>query len=97
MKFYGRERETGVIFDELHKEKAFTVVYGRRGVGKTRLVEEILKKIDHVEFFVPRKRLTPALSYFQQKLIEQEGYSPSFKTIDEFLEYIVRYIKKPIF
>lgn len=97
MKFYGRERENEVIFDELHKEKTFTVVYGRRRVGKTRLVEETLKKIDHVEFFVPRKRLTPALSYFQQKLIEQEGYSPSFKTIDEFLEYLFRNIKKPIF
>ena len=46
---------------------------------------------------MPRKRLTPALSYFQQKLMEQEGYSPSFKTIEEFLEYLIRNLKKPIF
>ena len=97
MKFYNRKKEIELLSDELKKEKTFTVIYGRRRVGKTRLVEEVLKKREHVEFFIPRKRVIPALSYFQQKLIEQEGYSPSFKTIDEFLEYLFRNLKKPIF
>jgi len=97
MKFYNRKNEIEVISKDLKKKKTFIVIYGRRRVGKTRLVEETLKKKDHVEFFVPRKRLTPALSYFQQKLMEQEGYSPSFKTIEEFLEYLIRNLKKPIF
>jgi len=97
MKFYNRKKEIDLLTDELKKEKTFIVIYGRRRVGKTRLVEEVLKKIEHIEFFVPRKRVTPALLYFQQKLMEQEGYSPSFKTIDEFLEYLFRNLKKPIF
>ena len=83
MKFYNRKNEIEAISKDLKKKKTFIVIYGRRRVGKTRLAEETLKKKDHVEFFVPRKRLTPALSYFQQKLMEQEGYSPSFKTVDE--------------
>jgi AAA+ ATPase superfamily predicted ATPase len=97
MKFYNRKKEIDLLSNELKKEKTFTVIYGRRRVGKTRLVEEVLKKIEHIEFFIPRKRVTPALAYFQQKLMEQEGYSPSFKTIDEFLEYLFRNFKKPIF
>jgi len=97
MKFYNREKEIEKISNELKKEKAFTVVYGRRRIGKTRLLREILKEKDHVEFFVPRKRYAPALLYFQQKLMEQDGYSPSFATIDEFLEYLFRNVKKPIF
>jgi AAA+ ATPase superfamily predicted ATPase len=84
MKFYNRNKEVEVISNEFKKKKTFIVVYGRRRIGKTRLVEEALKEKDRVEFFVPRKRLTPALLYFQQKLMEQEGYSPSFKTVDEF-------------
>ena len=97
MKFYNRKQELKLILNELKKKKTFIVLYGRRRVGKTRLVEEALKNINHIEFFVPRKRLTPALSYFKQKLIEQEGYSPTFTSIDEFLEYIFRNIEKPIF
>lgn len=97
MKFYNRKKEIDLLANELKKEKTFTVIYGRRRVGKTRLAEEVLKKIEHIEFFIPRKRVTPALAYFQQKLMEQEGYSPSFKTIDEFLEYLFRNFKKPIF
>ena len=97
MKFYNRKKEIDLLSNELKKEKTFTVIYGRRRVGKTRLAEEVLKKIEHIEFFIPRKRVTPALAYFQQKLMEQEGYSPSFKTIDEFLEYLFRNFKKPIF
>jgi len=97
MKFYDREKEIEMISKEIKKKKSFVVVYGRRRIGKTRLVEEVLKQKDHVEFFVPRKRLTLTLTYFQQKLLEQEGYSPSFKTSDEFLEYLFRNVKKPIF
>lgn len=97
MKFYNRKKEVEVISNEFKNKKTFIVIYGRRRIGKTRLVEEALKEKNHVEFFVPRKRLTPALSYFQKKLMEQEGYSPSFKTVDEFLEYLFINVKKPIF
>lgn len=97
MKFYDRKKEIEIISKEIEKKKSFVVVYGRRRIGKTRLVEEVLKQKDHVEFFVPRKRLTLALAYFQQKLVEQEGYSPSFNNIDEFFEYLFRNVKKPIF
>ena len=44
MKFYNRKKEIELLLDELKREKTFTVIYGRRRVGKTRLVEEVLKK-----------------------------------------------------
>lgn len=97
MRFYDREREIAVIRKALSENFALVVVYGRRRVGKTRLVREALADIPHLDMFVPRKRPKQALEYFRARLEESEGFSPTFASVDEFLEYIVLKVDKPIF
>ncbi len=97
MRFYDRERELALIRGAVAKDHALVVVYGRRRVGKTRLVREALKDVPHLDIFVPRKRARQALEHFRARLEEQEGFSPSFGSVDEFLSYLILKVDKPIF
>ena len=40
MKFIGRQSELQTLEQEYHREGGFVVIYGRRRVGKTRLIKE---------------------------------------------------------
>ncbi len=45
MKFYGRERELKILNDTYNSDKfEFTVIYGRRRIGKTALIREYIKQ-----------------------------------------------------
>ena len=43
MKFIGRQSELQTLEQEYHREGGFVVIYGRRRVGKTRLIKEFIK------------------------------------------------------
>ena len=43
MKFIGRQRELAALENEYQKDSSFTVIYGRRRVGKTTLIKEFIK------------------------------------------------------
>ena len=43
MKFIGRQRELESLEREYQKDSSFVVIYGRRRVGKTKLVKEFIK------------------------------------------------------
>ena len=97
MRFYDREKELALIREAMASDYALVVVYGRRRIGKTRLVREALKDLPHIGLFVPRKRSRQALEYFRSRLAEAEGFSPSFGSVDEFLRYLMLRTEKPIF
>lgn len=97
MRFYDRDKELALIREAMASEYALVVVYGRRRIGKTRLVREALKDLPHIDLFVPRKRSRQALEYFRSRLTEAEGFSPSFGSVDEFLRYLMLKTEKPIF
>jgi len=97
MRFYGREKELALIRKAVAGDFAFVVVYGRRRIGKTRLVREALADVPHIDIFVPRKRSKQALEYFRERLAELEGFSPSFGTVDEFLHYALLRTGKTVF
>jgi AAA+ ATPase superfamily predicted ATPase len=97
MRFYDREKELALVREALAGDFAMVVVYGRRRVGKTRLVREALKGTPHLDIFIPRKRSKQALEHFRARLTETEGFSPSFASVDEFLRYLVLKVDKPIF
>jgi len=97
MRFYDREGELALIRQAVGAEFAMVVVYGRRRVGKTRLVREALRDVPHIGMFVPRKRQKQALEYFRASLSETEGFSTSFSTIDEFLRHILLKTDKVVF
>ena len=44
MKFIGRKSELSKLNAEYNRDSSFVVIYGRRRVGKTTLIKELLKK-----------------------------------------------------
>jgi hypothetical protein len=97
MRFYDREKEIALIKHALSSDYCLFVIYGRRRIGKTRLVREALKGTPYIDIFVPRKRLKPALESFRRQLEESEGFSPQFGTVDDFLNYLLLKTDKPVF
>lgn len=81
----------------LEQEHCFVVITGRRRIGKTRLVREVLKDHDHLDLFLPRKRMSLALEQLSRSIEEQTGYSPKFDNIRDLLGYVLRLRKTIIF
>ena len=48
LKFYNRLNEMKIIKSAIARPNCFVVVTGRRRIGKTLLVREALKKINHI-------------------------------------------------
>ncbi|MCK5560197.1 MAG: ATP-binding protein [Thermoplasmata archaeon] len=97
MRFYDRVNEMKIIKNAIARPNCFVVVTGRRRIGKTRLIRETLKKIKHIELFIPRKRLTLVMENIQESIQDQTGYAPSLKNFKEVFEYLFRTEKKPVF
>ncbi|UCF07225.1 MAG: ATP-binding protein [Thermoplasmata archaeon] len=97
MKFFDRENELDIIRNALSRKNCFVVVTGRRRIGKTRLIREALRGTEHIELFIPRKRLTLAMESIRHDLQEQTGYAPSFASLRDVFEYLFRIEKKPVF
>ncbi|MDR1134670.1 MAG: ATP-binding protein [Clostridiales Family XIII bacterium] len=71
MKFYDRTRELEILSEnrELALESSrFTVVYGRRRVGKTALILESMKDIKGLYLFISRKNEALLCAEFQQEI-----------------------------
>ncbi len=92
MKFYDRrsemkelERIYGLSKDNMH----FTVIVGRRRVGKTRLVEEFMRDKPNIYLFVSRKSSTLLLEEFSNTIRRFYGNSPHFSRWDDLFEYVL--------
>lgn len=83
MHFLGREHEVALLRD-WHKERDgsyLTVIYGRRRIGKTRLVEEAFQDIPLLKFEGLEGESTAAQQrHFLDRLAELSG-KPEFKRI----------------
>lgn len=58
MKFYNREKEVAYLRDvreKSHVHARFTVITGRRRVGKTQLVQQAMGDAPYLYFYVGRK------------------------------------------
>lgn len=76
MKFYDREIEINILREnELQSRKSamFTVLMGRRRVGKTTLITTALKDYDYAYLFVSKDSEAVLCRKFQQTLEEQLG------------------------
>ena len=52
MKFVNRKKELGILEKEyIRKQANFVVIYGRRRIGKTRLIEQFLKNKKEKVFY----------------------------------------------
>ena len=71
MKFYDREEEIAFLRETraaAARAARFTVVTGRRRIGKTTLIREAYKDEPFVYFFVARKAESDTLDTYLQKL-----------------------------
>ena len=41
MRFLGREKELGILDEQYRRESGFVVIYGRRRIDKTELVDSL--------------------------------------------------------
>ena len=86
MKFYDREQE----MDTLHQAAAqpgaaMIILSGRRRVGKSRLVDEFLKKEAGTKIMIVPKEEKQVAADFGPVL--SDAYTPAFNTVKEALEY----------
>lgn len=94
MAFIDRERELGHLNDEYRKPGAkFVVIYGRRRVGKTTLIEEFLKSKRDVVYYTADQQLEQqqiedfkrqVLSYNKDEFMEKTR----FEDWDQFFSYL---------
>jgi len=89
VRFVDRKEELSTL-DKLFKsgEAHLVVIYGRRRVGKTRLLLEFLKRKKGLYFYVPRGGGEIVLSEFS-KVVEPEFFRGfKFRDFRSFLEYL---------
>ena len=97
--FFGRERELASLNNQYTSGKfEFPVVYGRRRVGKTQLIQEFIKdkRAIYVQGVVGKERQN--LNNFSSALYEfhhgEIGVGPSYNEIHDVLLEITRIMKK---
>lgn len=92
MNFVGRDRELKKL-DELYREQGFqfVVIYGRRRVGKTMLINEFLKKKRSVYYMAVEGTAKENLSGISKALLAEKNgdfYMPEFPDFESLLSYI---------
>ncbi len=89
MKFYNREKEKNVIKYFMNKSKGsrILVITGRRRIGKTRLVNEIVNG-KGIYLFTKRKSYKEIITEWTENLKKYEKIYGEFKSFEELLEYL---------
>ena len=93
MRFYDREQELAFLRETRDAAKnvaRFTVVTGRRRIGKTTLIREAYKDESFVYFFVARKAESDLCEVYQEEISEKLGI-PTLGSSRHFSE-IFRYL-----
>jgi AAA+ ATPase superfamily predicted ATPase len=98
MKFYGRVKELEVLRNNLEqsfRNACFTVVIGRRRIGKTMLLMESVKEKKHLYLFVSRKNEQLLCAQFQKTAEEVLGLQVfgNTTTFKDLFEQLLIYSK----
>lgn len=70
MSFVNRQKEMKTLNKEFEKKSSFTVIYGRRRVGKTTLIKEFIKDKKAFYFFADKQNETVQINRFKNQLGE---------------------------
>lgn len=95
MKFYDREQEIGFLretAEQAKKSARFTVVTGRRRIGKTSLIAKAYEDQPFVYFFVARKAESDLCENFQDEMEQKLGIPMlgSSRKFAEIFEYLMK-------
>ncbi len=89
-KFINRSEDLAVLNREyLSDTFSFTIIYGRRRVGKTELITHFQMNKPHIYFLADKRGTTSNLHRFRKKAADLfEDYEPDLETFDQVFEYI---------
>jgi len=89
-KFINRTDELAALNHEYQSGAfSFTVIYGRRRVGKTELLRNFQMDKPHIYFLADRRGTRSNLYRFRKKVAEFVGdYEPRLETFDDVFEYL---------
>lgn len=89
MKFYDREEELKVLENAYSRhESDMIVVNGRRRIGKSRLVDEFSKSKKSIRVIIVPKEEKQIAKDIEEEIRAKTGYSPSFDSFKEAMEYL---------
>ncbi|VVB86580.1 Archaea bacterial proteins of uncharacterised function [uncultured archaeon] len=92
MKFYNRKYELAElerVSDLCGKSMHFTIISGRRRVGKTELVKKFCSDKEHYYFFIGRKKPTLLLEELSLIAKTKINIFPTITKFDEWLEFLL--------
>ncbi|MCQ2079892.1 MAG: ATP-binding protein, partial [archaeon] len=97
MEFIGREEELEILEREYARRSSFTVVYGRRRVGKTTLVRRFAEGRESLYFLATEESVTENLARFSRMVSSELGFEGiRFARWHDALEAVTRGGKKVI-
>ncbi len=97
MEFCDREeelKELERVWNLCDKSMHFTVISGRRRIGKTELVKQFCRDKQSLYFFIGRKNLSLLLEELSSIARIRVGRFPTFVKFDEFLEFLLSSVNK---
>lgn len=93
--FIGRNRELELILDKMNSKKfEFGIVYGRRRVGKTRLINEALKHSKGVYFVATQMHYLYNIDALSDRVANYFNEPVSFNSLEDIFKYLVSKSKK---
>ena len=99
MKFYDRQREISLLNDIAAKSRQtaqFTVITGRRRIGKTSLVRKAFEGKPYLHFIAARKSEAELCEVFQSEITEKLGVPllGESKRFADVFRFVIEYAKK---
>ncbi len=95
----GREPELEILNQEYRKRKAsFTVIYGRRRVGKTTLISEYIKEKPSLFYYATESSLEVQLRQFSSQILDFLGIDyltrHAFDDFEQVFHFLADHIKR---
>lgn len=92
--FYGRERQRKSMLEMINKdEQMISLIYGRRRIGKSELIKQVLRETDVQSIYYECKQTTEQNNVDTLAGIVAETFDfpkPSFKDIEELLSFLFK-------
>lgn len=93
--FIGREKELNILSKKIASDRfEFGIVYGRRRIGKTRLLQEIVKKHDAIYYVANEMGLEYNLKQLSAVVASYFGGPFSFDSFDMLFDYLAQKSKE---
>ena len=92
--FVNRDSELKRLNQEYQREgSSFTVIYGRRRVGKTTLIKEFIKDKERIYYYATEINLAMQLKSFTRDILEALGFSNiAFESFEDALVFLAKNI-----